>query len=432
MDRTRGETTHRRHPSPGREPTRTPEASPTSPEEMTRAELVQEVEALRLRLDGDDENPQALEEAEIRESSRARFAELWDLSPVGCIVTDGYGIIREANATATRALGVERTWLMGRPLLAYTADGYRGKLVDHLHRCGAQEEPVSTVLSLQPRGGEPLRVRLITRPVGRGSTKRYQTAVAMEEGSGHEEDRPPSEELERTARVLGERTEQLRTLALRLTQAEQQERRNLAQLLHDDLQGLLVGVWMQVDRLRGLEPQAIPDKLEGILDTVTQAIDESRSLSRQLSPRVVYEEGLSKAVEWLASNQREQLDLEVHLEMEPDADVASDDVRAFLFQAVRELLLNVAKHAGTAEAWIRTRATEDGALEIEVEDQGRGTEPKRLEARRDAPGFGLSGMDERLTWLGGGITVDSELGRGTRVTIRVPTAQDHEKASPTH
>ena len=350
-----------------------------------------------------------------------RSAELWDDAPVGYVLMDGYGLIQEVNATATELLGVERSWLQGRPLLAYTAEGYRDRMMEHLRHCRSQEGRVTGEIRLQPRGGAPIRVELISRPARARVPPAWHTALVprpdtseSSEGSGSGTADPD------TVQALTRRTEQLRALALRLTQVEQRERRKLAGLLHDHFQGLLVGVWMQVERLRQADPEALAGQVEKILATVNQAIEEARSLSRELFPPAVLEEGLAAAVAWLAKSRREKLHLEVHVEAEDDSDVESVDVRAFLLQAVQELLLNVTKHAEVDEAWVRVRGTEEGVVEVDVEDRGKGMDAEEVAALRAAEGMGLAGLHERLSWLGGGMAVASRPGEGTRITLRVP------------
>lgn len=350
-----------------------------------------------------------------------RDVELWDDAPVAYVLMDGYGLIHDVNATATELLGVERSWLRGRPLLAYTAEGYRDRMMEHLRRCRTGDGEVRGEARLQPRGGESIRAELISRPSRARVPQAYHTAlVPRPEPSGSSEGSGSGGADPGTVQALTRRTEQLRTVALRLTQVEQQERRKLASLLHDHLQGHLVAVGMQVDRLRGADPEEVPGQVEVILDTVNQAIEEARSLSRELFPARVVEEGLAGAMAWLARNRREKLHLEVHVEVEDDADVESVDVRAFLLQAVQELLLNVTKHAQADEAWVRVRGTEDGAVEVDVEDRGKGMDAAEVAALRAAEGMGLAGLHERLSWLGGWMAVASRPDEGTRITLRVP------------
>ncbi|MFW6060624.1 MAG: PAS domain S-box protein, partial [Phycisphaeraceae bacterium] len=224
---------------------------------------------------------------------------------------------------------------------------------------------------------------------------------------------------ERTAEAE-QRAAQLRALTSELAQAEQRERRRLAQVLHDDLQQLLVGVKMQAGLLDQADEAARPRYVEQIRELIDEAVQSARSLSHELSPQVLYEKGLAAALHWLAEQKCEKLNLTVHVDADERADPGNEDVRVLLFDAVRELLLNVTKHAGTTEAWVRLHPDACGGIELTVTDEGSGFDPRANGQRTKGAGLGLFGMQERLALFGGELTVESQPNTGTRVTMRVP------------
>jgi GAF domain-containing protein len=158
---------------------------------------------------------------------------------------------------------------------------------------------------------------------------------------------------QRTAE-LSQRAEQLRALALELTQAEQRERRRLAQVLHDHLQQLLVAARMKVGLLRRrVQDDQLGATIGQLDDLLNETIKESRSLAVQLFPPVLYTEGLAAGLQWLAHRTREKFDLAIEVQADPAAEPAEETTRAFLFQAVGELLLNAAKHARARRVQVR-------------------------------------------------------------------------------
>jgi len=229
---------------------------------------------------------------------------------------------------------------------------------------------------------------------------------------------------ERTAQLrtlnaeLEQRAAQLRHLAHELTQTEQRERRRLAEVLHDHLQQLLVAAKMQVDLHASRIGGPAGKKLGEVSDLLRQSIEEARSLTAELSPPILYSAGLVPALAWLAQWMHEKHGLTVVLDAAPEVDPHTEDLRVFLFQAVRELLFNVAKHAKTRRAEIRVRPGA-GEIQVTVTDQGRGFDPARLAA---SSGFGLFQIRERLHLLGGRLDADSALGRGASFTLFVPIA----------
>ena len=204
------------------------------------------------------------------------------------------------------------------------------------------------------------------------------------------------------------RTEEVRGLARALTVAEQEVRRRIAHVLHDDLQQVLHGAQIQA-RL------ADAARVEAVLD---RALGLTRSLAHELSPPVLRGDELAVLFEWLAEHQRSLHGLDVTLDTN-EVSVSEEPLRVLLYQIVGELLFNVAKHAGTARATVRAERT-DGGVRIEVIDDGVGFEPPPLAALRAGGGFGLPSVWERLTLVGGRLALDSAPGAGTRVTIDLP------------
>jgi PAS domain S-box-containing protein len=223
---------------------------------------------------------------------------------------------------------------------------------------------------------------------------------------------------ERTAE-LKERAGQLARLASQLTMVEQRERKRLGQILHDGLQQYLLAAKLQVG---GLLDQATDDALKQAANEVENLLGESirvsRSLAAELTPPILHEAGLSAGLGWLSRWMSKKHGLKVELVMPMDALVLTDDAKVLLFESVRELLLNVVKHAGTLSARV-SLAQEDGrSLQIVVSDNGVGFDPARLSVEDGC--FGLFSIHERLCLIGGGFEVDSSPGKGARFTLIAP------------
>ena len=113
----------------------------------------------------------------------------------------------------------------------------------------------------------------------------------------------------------------------------------------------------------------------------------------------------------------------VDVEADPGVEPKSEDLRILLFEATRELLFNVVKHAHTGNARVTMSAGADGEVQIGVSDDGAGFNPAEPKIDRAmATGFGLFSIRERLELLGGRMHVDATPGRGTRVTISAPSS----------
>ena len=230
------------------------------------------------------------------------------------------------------------------------------------------------------------------------------------------------EERDQAYTSLEERTRQLRALAAELVSAEERERRRLAQILHDHLQQLLAGARYGLESLRErARTHAARDSVARIDGMLGECMEVSRSLTSELSPPVLHEAGLCAALEWLGLWYREQYGLTVTLEIDDTAVVRTDDDRVLMFQAVRELLFNVVKHAGVKVAHLQTRKGTDGRVRIVVSDNGVGFDPVAALARAGTTGgFGLFRIHERLGMFGGELQMESSPGSGSRFTLVSP------------
>lgn len=220
---------------------------------------------------------------------------------------------------------------------------------------------------------------------------------------------------------LQQRADQLARMASELTLAEQRERRRLAEILHDHLQQLLAGAKFRLDvlsRRMAADRNDAFDQVRGLLD---EAIGASRSLTVELSPPILHEGGLAAGLEWLKRWMKEKHDLDVELQLDTQEVAEREDVRILLFQAVRELLFNVVKHARVNHARVELAIRNNEQFCIEVTDHGRGFNPEVAFVPRDMKGgFGLFSIRERLALLGGRLEIESAEGKGAIFRLTAP------------
>ncbi len=228
--------------------------------------------------------------------------------------------------------------------------------------------------------------------------------------------------------ALRERSAMLQTLAAELTLTEQRERQRLSQVLHDGLQQILVATKFRLDQMQRLQAQEMKGAIAEVTELVDDAIETARSLTAELSPTILCA-GLVPALGWLARRMQDRHGLILDVNAGPHTEPATEDARVLLFQAVRELLLNVIKHAGVRKASLELRR-QDGQIMVKVEDAGVGFDPAQLHASNRHEGIGLFSIGERLKLIGGRMEIDSMPGRGSRITLSAP-ALDPNKESVT-
>ncbi len=231
------------------------------------------------------------------------------------------------------------------------------------------------------------------------------------------------------------RTSQLQRLTAELSETEDRERHRLAELLHDDLQQLLVGSKLRLSMLtrKTQEMPEIYEPIQEAIDLLAESIQKSRGLSHELSPPVLHHGNLAEVLRWLGEQIYTTCGLKVHLRVADDADIHSQPLKTFAYKTVREMLFNVVKHANVKRAAVVVRRV-DQAIRVTVADRGRGFDPQRLEVASQN-GFGLFHIRERLQLLGGALTVRSAPGRGSRFVLTIPldmteNAERHENHAP--
>jgi signal transduction histidine kinase len=228
---------------------------------------------------------------------------------------------------------------------------------------------------------------------------------------------------ERTAEAV-EKAQKLRLLSAELSLAEEAERQRIAEMLHEDLQQLLVAARMQLAALCRTQDAAERESIaREIADVLERSFKLTRSLSVELAPPVLHELGLAAALEWLAAETRKNYNVEVTVEAESSANPKADDVRTFLFRAVRELLLNSVKHALGSAVHITMQHLWPDKICIIVVDNGPGFDPSSLDAQLTrSQKFGLLNIRERVSGFGGEFGISSGPKRGTRITLSLPGA----------
>lgn len=234
-------------------------------------------------------------------------------------------------------------------------------------------------------------------------------------------------QVEERTRDLVQSQKRLRAMTSELNLAEQRERKRLAIELHDHLQQMLVVGKLLIGQgkrsVSGVPTyEAVLKKVDDIL---SEALAYSRTLVAELSPVILREKGITASLTWLADYMKKKHEHHVTVLIPYDQDVnLPEDQRVLLFQSVRELLINSAKHAGTGEV-ILSMATRGDHLWITVKDEGNGFEVTETEATKAANDkmsshFGLYSIQERMRAMGGSFEIQSTPGKGTTANLILP------------
>ena len=223
----------------------------------------------------------------------------------------------------------------------------------------------------------------------------------------------------------------LRSLAAEMMLVEERERKRLGQDLHDGPGQNLAVAKM---KLTELDSQARDTGLAAGIQEVRERIDAAlratKTLTFELSPPVLHELGLSAGLHWLGEQMQAEHGLRVVADDDGRCTRFDERVTVVLYRALRELLLNVVKHAESDEVTVTLRR-EDRTIRLVVQDQGRGFDvghgPQAILSHPGRGGFGLFSIRERLAHLGGSLDVQSEPGSGTTVTLTATLPVEQQK-----
>ncbi len=212
----------------------------------------------------------------------------------------------------------------------------------------------------------------------------------------------------------------LQTLASKMSLIEERHRRRMAEILHDGIGQSLALCKYLIAALPGTRgKKGFMSKIIEIQDTIDGVIRQTRSLTFELSPPMLYELGLSKAIKRLADQMLTMHGISFHLTSNIETDPLNSDLRGLLFQSVRELFVNIIKHSKANNVIIDILNDEQGCR-IAVEDDGVGFDPAHLSEHGPKSCYGLFSITERVHFADGNMSIDSVPGKGTKVILFVP------------
>jgi signal transduction histidine kinase len=214
--------------------------------------------------------------------------------------------------------------------------------------------------------------------------------------------------------------QKLRDIAAELVTVEERERRALASELHDYLAQLLTLAHIKLklaQQFLSTSPRQSERYMRETAEALQHSITYARTLMAELVPPELHQSGLPAAIRRLADNMAKQHGLTVDLRLDPAPLNLSQQQAVFLYRCVRELLINVVKHAGVDRAIVALTADADQRLLLTVEDRGRGYNPESVKATSGGGHFGLSSIRARLHSIGGWLTEETAIGKGAMSTL---------------
>ena len=347
----------------------------------------------------------------LRETEK-RFRKIFQEAAHGMSLVDMDGSILDVNPAFLKMLGFNKNEVIGKSFkaLLLPEDAVKsGRLFQEL--CGGKRDSFSRETRYRHKDNRVVWGQA-TVSLLRAAGGAPQYVIAMIADITH---RKKAEE------DISAYQEQLQSLASELSLTEERERHRLATDLHDH-----IGQALAVSKIKlGVLQRSVtaPDQakpLGEVRELIEQMIQDTRSLTFELSTPVLYELGFEAAVEWFAKHVRSQHGIMVDVRQDMEPILMDDEIKVLLFRSVRELMINIVKHAQARNARVTIRRENDN-INIEVEDDGVGIKDlMRDPSLKSISGFGLFSIRERLHYLGGRVQAESEPGHGTKITLVVP------------
>lgn len=392
---------------------------------------------------------------DISEQKRAQRAlheseERWrvTLESIGdaVVATDASAEVTFVNQVAAGIMGRPIEDIQGRPLadvFKIVNEGTRLTVespVDRVIREGLVVGLANHTVVIRPDGTEvpiddsaaPIRDRdgrlLGVVLVFRDISEHKKTEVQLQRWNAELEVRVR----ERTAELVKSQ-ERLRALASQLNMTEQRERRRLAGDLHDYLAQLLALIRIKLGQVLQRLPHHLSEgraSLTAIDDLLQECLQYARTLMAQLSPSVLQDLGLIPAIHWLAEQMAQQgLKVEVSVLTE-ETPSFSEHQADLLFQALRELLTNVVKHARVPTASVTIHKQDRDTWLLTVRDHGLGFDINAVHYQPSGEHFGLFSIQERMEAMSGWCRIDSAVGQGTSVELGLAAMPSDAKPRP--
>jgi len=212
----------------------------------------------------------------------------------------------------------------------------------------------------------------------------------------------------------------LRELTSHLQQVREDERKHMAREIHDELGQQLTVIKMDVTWIRKKTDPAnilILDKIKELMQILDETVNTVRKISSRLRPSLLDDLGLVAAMEWYLNDFKQRTGIEIVFHLPKYEIELPESIATCLFRILQESLTNVARHADAKEVIVSLRENEDG-IQLSIKDDGKGYDEENISGRKT---LGILGMKERAAMVGGKYIISGSPGKGTVVSIEVPS-----------
>ncbi len=408
------------------------------------------------------QNNELQEARDKMEALLENYTDLYDFAPVGYFSIDAQGLILEVNLTGAALLGLERSRLIRRRLHNFVDPPSRTLFQAFLKKVFASPRRQVCELPLLNERGTPFWADLQAASAEsvRGAQEWCRVAISDLTTLKHEEEvrrrlevmAEANKKLKREivqrekvevalkkseahyARLLEQSRhlqEQLRHLSRQLLLAQEEERKQISRELHDEVVQTLVGINVHLASLTIRAPVNLRELRKKISRTqrlVEKSVDIVHRFARELRPTVLDDLGLIPALQSYIKDFTKRTNLPVQFTAFAGVEQLSSTERTVVYRVAQSALVNVDKHARATSVKVSLRKI-PGAIRLEIHDNGKSFEIKRVLFAKRHKRLGLLGSRERVEMVNGKFEVESAPGHGTTVSAEIPICGDDSQAA---
>lgn len=359
---------------------------------------------------------------ELVQQHEKKLRMILDHAPIGIWMQNGFGKLEFVNKAFCSATGISEAQFLAAPhYKEVIPEKYRDICLQSDDKALASEQPTVTLQQLPFADGLVHDLHVI-KAVQRDMNGEPLALVGLALDITDQR---------RQEAALKEAQWQIRQLALQDEKNRLQERRRIAQYLHDDLGQSLTSLSMAFEYLAGsmVYPEEIAEQFDGIFERIADAIASTRHATAMLRPPTALEHGLHFAVTKLLARLNQPGLPKITVDISDDQALRSlknEDIILASYRTIQESLTNILRHARAKQVQIEVRL-ENGHLHASIRDDGCGFPLKSL---KYCSGIGILGMRERAEMLRGRLDIDSSVGQGTRLTLSLPLESRVDEQTP--
>jgi len=386
----------------------------------------------------------AIAKKQAVDNAASKYAQLYDFAPSGYFTLNRKGEIIMLNLNGALMLGKERSFLVNTIFSVYVS--YASKLIFNLFLSNAfkNKKKVTCEVILSIKDNEPLYVHL-SAIVGENDDECLMSAVDITEQKQAEEILLVSEK--QLQKEVKDRTQELENLNLSiiselskrkssqkqlkkslheykllyayLQKVREEERLNIARIIHDDLAQLLSTMKIELiscNERPDKQDSKSHDTIGSLLLLVEQCMTAVTSIIVELRPVLPGNMGLIPALKHLFTEFQNRTGITCDVRIQDDAFSIDNESASAIYRVVQEGLTNIRNHSEASYVTIKISGN-PSSFSITIKDNGIGVSQEKINDHRS---FGIIGMRERVTGMKGAITFKGVHGKGTTVHIRVP------------